>query len=43
VIGDQGSEGMNHLRETQAAYNSNFTPENSDVRAKNTYFWSDYS
>jgi hypothetical protein len=34
---------MNHLREAQAAYNSNFTPENSDVRAKNTYFWSDYS
>jgi len=30
-----------HLREAQAAYNSNFTPEKGVLRAKNTYFWSD--
>ena len=33
------SEGAYHLRETQAAYMSNFTPENSVLRAKNTYVW----
>ena len=35
----EGSGGLYHLREAQAAYNSDFTPENSDLRAKNTYFW----
>jgi hypothetical protein len=29
---------MYHLREAQVPYNSDFTPENSDLRAKNTYF-----
>jgi hypothetical protein len=29
-------EGMYHLREAQVPYNSDFTPENSDLRAKNT-------
>jgi hypothetical protein len=33
------SGGGYHLRETQAAYMSNFTPENSVLRAKNTYVW----
>jgi len=28
------------LREAQAAYNSNFAPENGVLSAKNTYFWS---
>jgi hypothetical protein len=27
-----------HLREVQAPYNSDFTPENSDLRAENAYF-----
>jgi putative transposase len=36
-----GSRGAYHLREAQAAYNSDFTHENSELRAKNTYFWSD--
>jgi hypothetical protein len=36
-----GSRGAYHLREAQAAYNSDFIPENSELRAKNTYFWSD--
>ena len=40
MIGDQESEGMNHLHEAQAAYNSNFTPEKGVLSAKNTYFWS---
>ena len=31
--------GAYHLRETQAAYMSNFMPENSVLRAKNTYVW----
>ena|GEM_PF-3175217 len=35
----EGSRGLYHLRESQAAYNSNFTPENSVLRSKNTYFW----
>ena len=39
MIGDQVSEGMYHLREAQVLYNSDFTPENSDLRAKDTYFW----
>jgi len=34
------SKDLYHLRETQAAYNSNFTPENGVLSAKNTYFWS---
>jgi len=34
------SGGLYHLREAQVPYNSDFTPENSDLRAKNTYFWS---
>jgi len=33
VIGDQGLEGMYHLREAQAAYNSNFTPEKGVLRS----------
>jgi hypothetical protein len=32
------SGGAYHLREAQATYNSNFTPENSVLSAKNTYF-----
>jgi len=32
------SKGLYHLREAQAAYNSDFTLENSVLRAKNTYF-----
>ncbi len=35
------SKDLYHLREAQAAYNSNFTPEMGVLRAKNTYFWSD--
>jgi hypothetical protein len=38
-IGGQQPRGSYHLRETQAAYNSNFTPENSDLRAENAYLW----
>jgi len=37
-----GSGGLYHLREVREAqvpYNSDFTPENSDLRTKNTYFW----
>ena len=34
-----GSRDMYHLREAQAAYNSNFTPENGLLSANNTYFW----
>jgi len=34
-------EGMYHLSEAQVPYNSDFTPENSDLRAEKTYFWSD--
>ncbi len=36
---DDGLRRFYHLRETQAAYNSNFTPKNSVLSAKNTYFW----
>jgi putative transposase len=35
----EGSRDLYYLREAQAAYNSNFTPENSVLRAKNTYLW----
>jgi hypothetical protein len=28
-----------HPYKSQAAYNSNFTPESSVLSAKNTYFW----
>jgi len=35
----EASSDLYHLRESQVAYNSNFTPENSDLRAKNTYIW----
>ena len=35
------SGGLYHLRESQVSYNSDFTPENSKLRTKNTYFWSD--
>jgi hypothetical protein len=35
------SRDLYHLREAQAAYNSNFTPEMSILSVKNTYFWSD--
>ena len=34
VIGDQGAERLYHLCETQAAYNSNFTPENGVLSPK---------
>ncbi|KKL95503.1 hypothetical protein LCGC14_1853970, partial [marine sediment metagenome] len=34
------SKDLYHLREVQAAYNSNFTPENGVLSAKNTYLWS---
>jgi len=30
-----------HLREAQVPYDSDFTPENSDLKAINTYIWSD--
>ncbi len=33
-----GSGGLYHLREAQVPYNSDFTPENRELRAKNTYF-----
>ena len=36
----EGTRGLYHLREAQAAYNSNFNPENEVLSAKNTYFWS---
>ena len=35
------SNGSYHLRETQVPYNSDFTPENSDLSAENAYFWRD--
>lgn len=35
----EGSRDLYHLCEAQAAYNSNFIPENSALSAKNTYFW----
>jgi putative transposase len=35
----EASSDLYHLRESQAAYNSNFTPENGVLSAKNTYFW----
>jgi len=28
---------MHHISEAQVPYNSDFTPENSDLRAENTY------
>jgi putative transposase len=34
-----GSKDLYYLREAQAAYNSNFTPENGVLSAKNIYFW----
>ena len=37
-VGESG--GLYYLREAQASYNSNFTPKNSNLRAKNTYIWS---
>ncbi len=39
----EGSRGLYHLREAHAAYNSNFTPENGFLSARNTYFWKDNS
>ena len=36
-----GSEDLYHLREAQAAYNSNFIPENGVLSGKNTYIWND--
>jgi len=36
-VRDQGS-GSYHLREAQVPYNSDFTTENSDLRADNAYF-----
>ena len=41
IVGELG--GSYHLREAQVPYNSDFAPENSDLRAKNTYFWNDNS
>ena len=35
------SGGLYHLYEAQVPYNIDFTPENSGLGAKNTYFWSD--
>ena len=34
-----GSKDLYHLREAQAAYNSDFAPENGVLSAKNNYFW----
>ncbi len=36
-----GSKELYHLREAQVPYNSDFTPENSDLRAIKTYCWID--
>jgi REP element-mobilizing transposase RayT len=36
-VGESG--GLYHLREVQVPYNSDFTPENSDLSTKNTYYW----
>ncbi|KKK86808.1 hypothetical protein LCGC14_2759530 [marine sediment metagenome] len=33
-----GSGGSYHLRKAQVPYNSDFTPENSDLKPNNTYF-----
>ena len=38
-VGKSGE--LYHLREAQVPYNSDFTPANSELRAKNTCFWSD--
>jgi len=35
------SGGLCHLREAQVPYNSDFTPDNSGLSAKNSYFWRD--
>jgi len=35
-----GAGGSYHLREAQVPHNSDFTPENCDLRANNTYFLS---
>jgi hypothetical protein len=35
------SRDLYHLREAQAAYNSNFITEMGVLSAKNTYFWMD--
>jgi len=32
---------MYHLRDAQVLCNSDFSPENSDLRAVNAYFWRD--
>jgi hypothetical protein len=37
-IRDVGLGGFYYLREAQVPYNSDFTIENSDLRAENTYF-----
>ena len=42
MIGDRESGGLSHLREAQAAYNSDYTPEKDVLRAVNTYFGSVY-
>ena len=39
VNGDWELGGLYHLREALVPYNSDFTPENSDLRIKNTYIW----
>ena len=36
---DDGLGGFYHLSEAHVPYNSDFTTENSDLRAENTYFW----
>jgi hypothetical protein len=36
-IRDDGLGGFYHLRETQIPYNSDFTPENNDLRAEKAY------
>ena len=37
-----GVGGLYHLREAQAAYNSDYTPEKDVLRAINTCFWNVY-
>ncbi|MCD6185715.1 MAG: transposase, partial [Deltaproteobacteria bacterium] len=37
-VGESGE--LYHLREAQVSYNSDFTPENSELKTKNTCFWS---
>ena len=39
MIGDQESEGLYHLSEAQAAYNSDFTPEKDGFTSQKHLFF----